>query len=221
MNFDDEFPITMEREAGMPDYVPPVAVSFGMYYQLDDRKTAEAGHDVFRDVEFVKIAVPGDKSSLYFQPATDKHKQRFPKAYEAFKARQGGRGSLEGMPIENWAPISRSIALTLKAAHIHTVEALAIVHDGHIDRIGMNGRELRDKAKAFLDQAKDSAATMKLAGEKKALEDQLAAMQAQIAALVSAQSGQPAPLQHQALTDVPEDAAAAARKPGRLQKATA
>lgn len=183
MFMDDEFPITMEREAGMNEHVPAVAVSFGNYHEQDAAKSAAAGHAVYRDVVFIKIAVPGDKTSLYFQPATDTHKRRFPQAWGAFEKRSAGGAALEGLPIEQWAPITRSVALTLRAAHIHTVEALAEVHDGHIDRIGIDGRGLRDQAKAFLKQAKDSSATLRLAAEKKELQDELAAMREQIRAL--------------------------------------
>lgn len=208
--FDDEFPMMLETEAdpmtGQPTVAnmetgkleTPVAVSFGSYPMKNDTKSREVGHDFFEEVEFVKIAVPGDKMSLYFQPAQDTHRRRFPKAYAAFKARTSGAVAIDGMPIEQWAGVSRSAALTLRAAHIHTVEALANVHDGHIERLGTSGRELRAKAKAFLAQAKDSAETMKLAAEKKELQDELDVMRQQIAALVQAQQ--------------PGDAAAA-RKP--------
>lgn len=196
MQFGDDFPMMLEVEAShslpnggfvkIPDGTAPVAVAFGYAPLRDPQKSAVAGHDVYTEVEFVKIAVPGDKHSFYFQPATDVHKARFPKAYAAFKER--GMKPLQGMPIEQWAPISRSLAMTLKAAHIHTVEALAEVHDGNIAKLGFNARELREKARAWLAEAKDSAATMQLAAEKKALEDQLAAMRAQIEALQAAQA---------------------------------
>lgn len=202
MQLSDDFPMMMEREAGMRDDIPPVSVAFGFYPTLDNRKTQEAGHDVYRDVEFVKIAVPGDRNSLFFQPSSDSHRKRFPQAYAAFKARE--HTPIEGMPVEEWAPVGRSLALNLKAMHIHTVESLAAVHDGNIDRIGSNGRELREKAKAWLADAQNGAAAIKLAGEKQALQDQIAAMQAQILAL-SQQQG--------------DDPAAAARRPSKAKAA--
>lgn len=209
VNFDDDFPMLLERETGMPDYVPAVAVAFGKYYERDDVKSAEAGHEVYRDVVFVKIAVPGDKSSLYFQPMQDSHKNRFPRAFAAFQEREKGSEGLLGLPIEQWAPISRSVAMTLKAAHIHTVEALAEVHDGHIDKIGVDGRGLRGKAQAFLAQARDSSAILKEAAEKKELQDQLSALQAQILALQQAQA------QPNAGPAVADDGAAARRPRAR------
>lgn len=217
MQLDDEFPLILEVEFNPNphnDY-PPVLVGFGVYHELDDVKTVEAGHEVYRDVDFVKIVVPGDKNTMVFQPASDTHRRRFPKAYAEFKARTAGAETRQGLPIENWAPINRSVAMTLRAAHIHTVEALAVVHDSHIDRIGTNGRELRAKAIAFLEQAKDSSAVIRLAAEKKELQDQLAAMQGQINQLVQMQATTAAP---ELASAVAADASAA-RQPSRRAKA--
>lgn len=203
-HFNDDFPMTMEREAGAPENVAALAVAFGMYPMIDKKASKKAGHDVYRDVEHIKAVVPGDKFSLHFQPATDLDRKRFPQAYKAFQGRE--QKVTTGMPIEEWAPINRSFAMTLRATHIHTVEALAEVHDSQIDRLGSNARELRAKAKAWLSDAKNSAASMEAAAREKALQDQLAAMQAQIAAL---SAGKPAPV---AQGPAPEVAAAAIAK---------
>jgi hypothetical protein len=194
-------------------------VAFGLYPVLDGKKTQEAGYDIYKDVEFVKIAVPGDRNSLYFQPAEKSHKARFPKAYAAFKERASQPN--EGMPIEQWAAINRSLAINLKTLHIHTVEALAAVHDGHVDRIGSNGRQLREKAIAWLADAKEGAATQKLATEKQALQDQIQALQAQMLELQN-QLGKPQPQTQPTVSghidptsSVEADVAAAARRPRR------
>lgn len=167
----------MEREAGAPEHVPQVAVGFGPIPVEDPEKTAEAGHPVFKEVEFVKIAVPGDRQSLYMQPATDRDRQRFPRAYAAFKSRESN--TLEGMPIEQWPQVTRALAMTLRAMNIHTVEALAEVHDGNLGNLGQQGRELRAKAAAFLKQAKDAASSQRLAAENAGLKDQIATLQQQ------------------------------------------
>jgi len=170
MNISDDFPMTLELEAGLDPRgnVGPVAVAFGLYPMRNDEKSRAAGHDVFDEIEHVKIAVPGDKSSLFFQPSTEKHRQRFPQAYAAFKNR--AQTPVEGTPIENWAAINRAVALTLRSAHIATIEAFAAVHEGNIDKLGVsNARELQAKAKAHLAQQVDGAATLKLAAEKQEL----------------------------------------------------
>jgi hypothetical protein len=183
--FDDNCPMIMEREFGLPEYVPQVAVGFCMELTEDKKQSAIAGHPVFTEREFCKIVIPGDKQSLYYQPATDEKRRKFPNAYQAFKQRET-KPIVEGMPIEQWPQITRAQAMTFRAANIHTVEALAAVHDGNIDKIGNNMRELRAKAQAFLATAKDTAASQKLAVENQHLKDQMATMQNQINELAKA-----------------------------------
>lgn len=186
--FDDNCPMIMEREFGQPEHVPQVAVGFCMESVEDKRKSAEAGYKVYTEREYCKIVVPGDKQSLYFQPATDEKRQKFPNAYRAFQGRVA-KPVVEGMPIEQWPQISRAQAMTLRAANIHTVEAMAAVHDGNVDKIGSHGRELRAKAQAFLALAKDTAASQALAAENQRLKDQMGAMQKQINELANALKG--------------------------------
>jgi hypothetical protein len=214
----EDFPMELEVESGMPPNTPAVSVCFVLCPMRDEMKSRTAGHDVFVDIEHVRIAIPGDKQSLFFQPATDAHRKRFPVSYGKFKNRTAGVAVREGMPIENWAQISRSLAMTLKAINVHTVEDLAVVHDTHIDRIG-DGRSLRAKAQAWVAQAKDSAATTKLAAEKQALEDRIKAMEQ----MISDMRNPPAVnSQSKPSDDVEADVVAAARRPrGRSAQAAA
>lgn len=180
-----EIPMMMEREFGLAEHFPAVAVGFTLVPTENKKKSKLAGHPVYEDVEFVKIVVPGDRQSDYFQPATEAHKKRFPRSYEAFLNRET-KPITEGMPIEEWPQVSRSLAMTLKAANIYTVEALAEVHDGLVDKIGHNGRDLREKAKAFLRQSKDAAAASVFAEEKRQLQDQITVLQQQVQDLIAA-----------------------------------
>jgi FtsZ-binding cell division protein ZapB len=180
--FDDDCPLMMEREFGAPEGVPQIAVGFCMVPKEDKHKSKAAGYPVFRDKEYVKKIVPGDKNSEYFQPAKEEDRKTFPNAYQAFKNRES-KPVVEGMPIEQWPQVTRALAMTLRAAGVHTVEALAAVHDGNISKIASNGQELRAKAQAFLATAKDAAQATAIAAENQKLKDQLAAMQEQINAL--------------------------------------
>jgi hypothetical protein len=190
MMHNDEFPLTMEAEKDQRtgQEHPPIAVGFGPWHVQDDEASAQAGHAVYRDQVFVKIVIPGDRNTMHFQPATDVHKKRFPKAWANYLAIADGTMAEPGLPIGEWPAITRSAALTLRAAHIHTVEALAAVHDGLVDRVGIDGRTLRAKAQAYLAAATSSAETMRLAAEKKELQDQIAAMRRQIGELIERQS---------------------------------
>lgn len=219
---EDDFPMRLEREAGMSDQVPMIAVAFGLYPQINAKKSAERGHDVYDDVVFTRIAVPGDKNQLYFQPTVESHRRRFPGAWQAFQNRSKGGPELDGLPIEQWPAVSRGQALTLKACHIHTVEALANVHDGHIDKMGTGMRELRTKAQVYLANATDSAAAMRLAQQNEGLQKQIAALQAQITALATNNSKMGMEPQMKQTEDrlynpqpLPAEVAAARRGPGR------
>jgi hypothetical protein len=174
----DEIPMTLEREAGMAPHVPMVGVGFCLHPIEDDKASADAGRPIFKDVEFVRIIVPGDKNSTVFQPATEAHRNRFPLAYAAFQ-RQAAT-PVEGTPLEHWPAITRALAMTYKAANIPTVEALAEVHDGNLKGLGPDARQWREKARAYVAQAADAAAAQKLAVVNQELRDQLADQQRQI-----------------------------------------
>jgi hypothetical protein len=179
---DDEFPLMMERESGMPEHVPAVAVAFGMYPIEDQKQTAERGTPWYKDVEYIKIAIPGDRNSIYFQPADPRHKVRFPQAYRAFKERTR-TGITDGKPLTLWPPISRGLAWSLMAAHVHTVESLAQLTDDHLSKFPQNVREFRDKARAYIEEATSGAALNKAETDKAQMQATIEALQAQITAL--------------------------------------
>lgn len=202
MQMSDEFPMMMEREAGLPENVPKVAVWFGLHPKIDRKATAEEGREVYRDVEYCRIEVPGDKSSLYFQPATDDKRRRYPRAYAAYKARN--ETPMIGTPIETVAWITRATAMNLRALNIATLEALAEVSDGHIDKLGTAGREWRERARVQIKDARDSATSASLVSELRKRDETIAGMQAQIQAL-------------QAEASDGEDVAARARRPRKVR----
>jgi hypothetical protein len=187
----NEIPMILEREAGRPDYEPQVAVRFVLIPEEDKEKSEKAGSLIYVEREYVNIRVPGDKQSDFYHRA-DKPmrasdgkerlpKDLYPKAYEIFKRQS--QTPMEGTPLEHWPQISRALALTLKAAGIHTVEMLAEVHDGNLEKLPHNIREIRQKARTFLATAKDAAMAQERARENEELKAQLAEMKAQIAAL--------------------------------------
>lgn len=180
----EEFPLVMEAEynprTGRAEGTP-VCVGFGLHPIEDAAATERAGRPVYRDEVFVKIVVPGDRTTVVLTKAKEEHKRRFPQAWAAYERRE--HQAVEGTPLEQWPAMSRALALTLKAAHIHTVEALAAVHDGHLENLGWDAREWRAKAKAYLDGAEKGAAAQKLASENEVLRAQIAEMQSTLARL--------------------------------------
>lgn len=181
-----EIVMGMEARVTEPPGTPALGVGFYVAPRQSKRKSKAAGHPVFEDTEFIRIVVIGDKNGEVNRPASQKDKTDFPRSYMAFKEREGGkRTAVDGMPLEEWAQVTRSMALTLKAANIFTVEGLATVADGHIDKLGPNGRELRAKAQGFVAQAKDAAAAQTFKAENDRLVALLQDQQRQIAELAA------------------------------------
>lgn len=122
-------------------------------------KSGQAGHPVFDDKIFISIIAPGDPNNKVERPVQESDKQRFHKQWGNFERNEADK--VEGSAIEEWAAITRSQAEELKYLGVRSVEQLAAASDGQMQRI-MGGHSLRDKAKAFLAQAKDSALAMQL-----------------------------------------------------------
>lgn len=241
LGMSDDFPMHMELESGMnPNLVSQVSVGFGDCPILDEQKTREAGREIYGTTCFVKIAIPGDRSSVFFQPATDAHKRRFPKAWDNYLRRNAGEKISEGLPVQHWPRINRATALNLQSLHIFTVEDLAQVHDGLVDKIPGNGRELRSWAQAHVGYSTGGQAEVtklaskveELIAQNKALQNQVLAMQQGNVnktgeAVPSANTPSGTGLFHQRagdidramaeqqLSDVQTDVAAAARRPRR------
>lgn len=194
----DDIPLILERESGAPEHISAIAVGFGLMPIEDKSASDKAGHPVFVDREFFSARVPGDKNTHSLRLSTKKDRERFPRAYAAFKQRD--TVPIDGMPIEQWPQITRAQALTLRAAGVHTVESMAEVHDGNIEKLGQNARELRSKAKTYVALAKDTAEAQRLAADNERKDTEMTELRRQIADLAAR------------LTDDPK------RGPGRPRK---
>jgi hypothetical protein len=142
-----------------------------------------AGRPIFETFPFVRILIPGDKHSIVERKATDADKARFRRHWEAFQAGQAPVES--GTPIEQWPQLTVAQVAEFKALHIRTVEHLANLSDGNIAKLGPGGRELVQKAKAFIATAKDTAEAQRLAAENEHLKSEIANLKEQIATIAA------------------------------------
>lgn len=145
-------------------------------------KSLEAGRPIFVDVEYVEIIIAGDTKNIVNTKVTDVHRRRWPKYYEDFK--NGVEGKAEGTPLKEWSTIPRTRALELNALNIYTVEQLAELPDGSIQTIGMDGRSLVTKAKAFLESSKQAGYAEKLALHNQSLKNDLDFLKGKIGPLL-------------------------------------
>ena len=137
---------------------------------------------------FVRINIPGDKNTIIEQPVREDHKQRFPRQWLYFQMKNSeGEAPVIGTSLEQWA---REDKETINMAHVEelrilkfqTVEQVALASDSQLQRIGMGGPGLREKAKNYLTRKNRSETAEELDNTKK----QLAELQAQMAELLAA-----------------------------------
>ena len=120
-------------------------------------KSRQEGRPIFEDREFVRIIIPGDRRSMAVEPVGEEHKARWPREYEAFRA--GREAPLEGTPLSEWPVSMMSPARVQELAwfNLRTVEQLAAVNDAQLQTLGMGARELRERARTWLEVAAKGA----------------------------------------------------------------
>lgn len=138
---------------------------------LNPELTKQEGRQVYEDVPFVQILIPGNSKDIVDRKVTDADKQRWPREWAAFEAKK--EAPQTGTPLKVWPELSPSQIALLEHLHVRTVEDLAALSDAAMLEVGPGTRELQDKAKRFLKVSKDSSYT-------EGLEKQLADLQAQI-----------------------------------------
>lgn len=158
--------------------------------------TEQTGSQKFQDETFIRILIPGRNDLTIDEPAREDHKKRFPHQWAVFMNTQSEAGQVTGTPVTEWPSISRSMAEDLKGKRFYTVEQIAECSDGQIQALGMDGNVLRQKARAFLKVAKDTALAQQQAAElerkQKEMEDLKASIPAMIADAVARAMANPA-----------------------------
>ena len=157
-----------------------VYAQFFLHPKRDEAKSLEEGRDIYVEVPYVKIMVPGDKDNIVVRPVRSQDKERFPRQWAAFQNNE--EEPLNGTPLTEWAFINRGQVEELKYFGIRTVEDLANAPDSQTQKfMGINA--LKQKAKMFLEDAKLQAPLDKLTEENALLKAQMEDMQRQIAEL--------------------------------------
>jgi hypothetical protein len=132
-------------------------------------ESAKAGRPIFKDEEYIKISIPGDRDQIVrpvrgassLGPADS---DRFPTLYQAFKNNQAA--PTQGTPLSTLPFVTASQAAELAAVKIHTAEQLVVVPDALSSKI-MGFQSLRKRVQQFLDAAANAAPSEMLHAELK------------------------------------------------------
>lgn len=186
-----------------------LAVQFYLRSVQNEFESNKQGRPIFEDVDFVKIFVPGDSTSVIDTAVRDDHKQRFPLQWAHYKNKQGDTKEV-GTPLSAWQRLTPAQAEELRAIKFFTVEAIANASDANLQRLGMiagmSAYAFREAAQRFLATANNESAVQEAEARVKAAEEraanaeaaaataqadmqrQLSEMQASIAALTEARA---------------------------------
>jgi hypothetical protein len=158
-------------------------VTFENHSVVNEAKTRDAGRPVFDDMEVCRIRMGGDRLQApvfpawaeapggmendegYVVPCT--YAEKYAEQYKRFK--EGKQQTKDGTPIDFLPFLTPAKVKELKAVHIYTAEALADLDGQPLKTLGQGGRDWKNQARAYLDNAKGSAVATKLALENEEL----------------------------------------------------
>jgi len=166
-----------------------LAVTFYKRSVKQEDESIAAGRPIFKEFDFVRICVPGDNLTEIDTYANNSHQARFPRQWAHYQNQVAGQEQIIGTPIEQWPLVTRSQADELKGIKFYTVESVAHCSDQQLQRIGMiagmSPHSFREKAKAFLNLATDSADVAQREAELQALKEENAKIKAETDAKLS------------------------------------
>ena len=143
-----------------------LGVQFYMQSVEDKERTLAEGRKCFREREYIKIMIPGDRHNVIVRPVqvtgimpTD-DRMRFPRHYEAFQKKLEQKAH-DGTPLALWPAMPESTAEELKYVNVFTVEQLATLSDTYVGKMP-NGHNWKAKAAEFLKVIGDQAAVNRL-----------------------------------------------------------
>ena len=152
-------------------------------------ESEKQGRPIFKDMDFIRIIVPGDTNNVIERVADENDKLKFPSAWARYQASESE--AMEGTPLEQWPQITRSLLKECKYFEVHTVEALANLSDAHLARLGMGFQDLRNKAKAWLAAAEGTSAQTAQAAENERLRSMIEDLRAQMKEMGAKKAGRP------------------------------
>jgi hypothetical protein len=170
---------------------PLVIPVFKIHTQKNEAKSKEAGRPIFDDMEVVEVRFAGDRNKISVFPAHSicgetqdesgdtikiTYAQRWSDQYKRFKAKQ--QQVAEGTPVDELPFLTQAKRSELKALSIYTAEALAALDGQPLKNLGQGGRDLKNQAQAYLDNAKGSANVTKMAAELEELRRTVAELRA-------------------------------------------
>lgn len=165
------------------DFVNPVRnpddllhVEFYWFAPVDKWESDKAGKQVFLPKQpFVRYGLAGDRLNIQEVPVQEWHKQRWPQRWMAWQMKEGlidGAGDIPGWKIDEWPELNEAQRHELKYLRFATVEQIAGANDSQVQKMGMGGLALREKAKIALRNKMGAEVKAELEAKDKVIAEQ-------------------------------------------------
>lgn len=142
-------------------------VQFYKRPKQDDEATLKEGRPIFKMVEYVRITIPGDKNNQVDRPMRATDIQKYGPQYQAFQADKS-QDEASGTLLSAWGGIPPERVEEYSYNKVKTVEQLAGMSDGNLQRMGPGAHADRTRARDYVETAKGHAPVAQL---RKELED--------------------------------------------------
>ena len=180
------------NDSFMEDNRGKMAVFFHAVQVQNNFKTMTEKRPIFEEKVFLKKLVPGDSTLVVDRPMREQDVEEYPIEWARFEQKKEQRVS--GTPIDVWSVLSETQKAEFKALHIFTIDQFAQLADSVGNKI-MGFNDLRDKARAFIAAAKDSAVFDKIRAETDAKlaqqEEEMAQLRVLVEKLSAKKTGRP------------------------------
>jgi hypothetical protein len=177
----------------------PPFVQFEQRAVEDRNASIAAGGMQMRDVDYVIVRQVGSKDTVEKVAAEwladlDRlvSNGTFPAQWashfrDKFKAYKEGQVEPElGLSVKQWPSLSKAQSENLLAAGVRTVEDVAAMNEQTLQKVGMGARELKGKARVYLDSRDANKAAEMITAvriESEAKDERIAALEARLAAI--------------------------------------
>jgi len=161
-------------------------VEFSRKPRLHPAKSREAGRAIYEEADYVRIHVPGDKSSVVERPVTEMDIQRFADRYKKWQA--GQAEAVIGTPLTALPGMTPAKVEEYKYFKIVTVEQLAGAND-NLGQKFMSFQQDKARAKAFMEVAANNAPIEKMNEELGKRDAEIENLKTMVEALQAASQG--------------------------------
>jgi hypothetical protein len=159
-------------------------VQFSIKPIQNNFKSQKENRPIFEDQLWIEIRIPGNQHTIIERPANDQDKYRFPRQWAYWERTHGADGQNVGTPLTQWPMLRPSQVEELRAYKFYTVDQVAFASDEQVSRIGkaagMAPFSFRERAKLFLESAKDNALAVKQAEDIKERDAKIEKMEAEM-----------------------------------------